>query len=689
MIGEAVSFSATASGGTTPYSYSWTWGDSTPTGTGQSPSHTFATQGTFTVTLRVTDSATPSHTLPVPKSIAVTPVLAADFTFTPTPPTAGDVVSFLGIATGGSAPYTFLWTFGDGDTGSGATVTHVFVLSGTYAVTLTVSDSAGHVATKPKFVNVSGPLAADFSFSTARPMVGEAVNFSATAAGGTPPYSYSWTFGDGGSGTVRDVSHTYASVGTFNVTLRVTDSAAHVRIISKSVTVTPRLAADFTSSPTDPVVVEDVNFTATATGGTAPYTYEWTFGDASSGSGSPVTHDYATEGRFSVKLTVSDSAGHAVTVTKNVTVNPALGANLTVSQLRPVTGEPVAFSATASGGSPPYTFRWDFGDGSPAATGATVTHAYTAIGTWNVTVTTTDASGRRGVARTSLEVTPPLVGGFTVTPPSPVVGQRVSFNGTITSGSPPYTFAWSFGDGGTGQGEDVGHPYAVQGTFNVTMTASDSAGHRVVVVQSVRVFPILVATLSLSPLNPTIWESITFSATALGGSPPWKYNWTFGDSETGVGARVSHSYVSVGTFNVTLNVTDSQGRVATVLGVVSTTPALVADFTFGPGVPMPGRPIAFSPSVSGGTPPYTYNWTFGDESTSQKAEPTHRYDSSSFSASYRVVLAACDSAGHCTSASKDVTLVDWQQVVNIAGAGVVVAIVALWFVRRFLWRTRG
>jgi PKD repeat protein len=136
---------------------------------------------------------------------------------------------------------------------------------------------------------------------------------------------------------------------------------------------------------------------------------------------------------------------------------------------------PLTFTASATGGVPPYTFHWDFGE-SGSATRQTATHAYQSPGSFTVTLTVVDTAGTRATdsARATLAAGPVVASaGLDLTG---TAGAALTFRGTASGGVSPYGWTWTFGDGGAATGEIVTHSYGGEGAFTVTLTVTDSAG---------------------------------------------------------------------------------------------------------------------------------------------------------------------------------------------------------------------
>ncbi len=156
-------------------------------------------------------------------------------------PSSGDAplaVTFGGTASGGRPPYSYAWTFGDGTTGSGGNLTHTYTAPGAYRANLTVTDAGANVTTASVTVTVAAPLTV---LATAAPSSGPApltVRFMGATAGGTSPVSFLWTFGDGGSSTAQDPTHTYAAAGPYVAIVRAVDASGATASSSVTVVVT-------------------------------------------------------------------------------------------------------------------------------------------------------------------------------------------------------------------------------------------------------------------------------------------------------------------------------------------------------------------------------------------------------------------------------------------------------------------
>ena len=345
------------------------------------------------------------------------PTLSASFTYSPSSPQTGQTVSFTGSASGGTSPYSYSWSFGDGSTGIGSSAKHTYSSAGTLTVVLTVKDNGlpQETTTSQQSITVSGappPLTASFAFSPSSTQAGQHVTFTASAGGGTSPFTFSWSFGDGSTGTGSPATHTYSSAGSYTVILTVKDSSSSPQTAASQITFAvtsppPPISASFTLSPSLPSAGQSVSFTAYASGGTSPYSYLWSYGDGSSGTGLQVTHTYNSDGTYQVTLTVADSQGNTSTGVESVVVGKSsLQDGFTYSPISPQPSDNINFTGSARGGAPPYTYSWDFGNGA-SASGASATYSYATAGSYMVTLTVIDSTSHSNNTSQSLTIYSP------------------------------------------------------------------------------------------------------------------------------------------------------------------------------------------------------------------------------------------------------------------------------------------
>jgi PKD repeat protein len=225
-------------------------------------------------------------------------------------------------------------------------------------------------------------------------LLNEPVFFTATLSSGTPPISYSWSFGDNSSagpnaGAV--VSHTYDAIGSYTV---VVTAQNIVGIVSRSaqLIVTTELPGQPSITHSTPTLLNTpINFTATVIGGTNPISYAWSFGDgtpSSTNARPTVSHTYHMTGTYTVVATASNVAG-SVDHTAVVTVEAEAITGLSISHSAILsTHIPIVFTATKETGTPPVTYGWSFGDGSDPIfnAGPVQPHIFAETGNYSVTV---------------------------------------------------------------------------------------------------------------------------------------------------------------------------------------------------------------------------------------------------------------------------------------------------------------
>jgi PKD repeat protein len=480
--------------------------------------------------------------------------------------------------------------------------TFTFVESGTYTVTLTGVDSCGGTsAPVVRVIQILEPQALSVT-TAATPGAGNApltVSFASSPTGGVPDassqYLYDWDFGDGSAhSTAQNPTHVYAAGSgpgpwLYTASVTVTDfypvpvppGIRHTATANVTITVyagmTVVASATTPTSGSKPLTVD---FNAAVSGGDGNYSYLWYFGDGATSTLANPTHVYSTAGTYFAYVVVNDTASHNATSNQVViSVYDPLIVTANASPSAGIVPLAVAFSAAANGGDNNYTYTWDFGDGSPTATGALVNHTYTTAaptGTvYTVNLHVVDGVGHFADKVLTVNAYQALTASIAASTTSGTTPLVVNFTSTVAGGDGAYTYLWNFGDGTTANTANPTKTYNSGGNFSVTLTVTDGASHVVIsnTINMTAWSPMTVAS-SATPTNIIVGQSITFTAQALGGDGVYTYSWTFGDGTTGTGATVNHTY-AVGprpsfTYTAYVVVTDTAGHSVTGANIVIT-----------------------------------------------------------------------------------------------------------------------
>jgi PKD repeat protein len=469
--------------------FQWDFGDEI-TQFGAHTTHVYTSPGVYSVVLTVTDEdgASGSATTTV---IVNNVIPKALLTFSQT--AFEDEVVYLS-GHGLDSPshihtLTYTWDFGDGNTGSGREVTHVYTNEGIYTVTLTVTDAWGDSGSDSITVSVINPPPIADAGWIQYSHEESGVNFIGTGLD-TPSdqslLTFSWDFGDGMGGSGASQTHTYSIAGTYFVTLTVTDDDGGVgrdRIPVVVENVQPTADAGM-----DQIVNEDETVYFNGIGSDIPsdlpfLTYSWDFGDGSAGSGANPAHVYTQSGEYLVLLTIMDDDGatscdELMVTVENVAPTANGGSDRTVNE-----DALVMFSGSATdtpSDQMVLIYEWDFGDGSAPGAGFKFAHSYQQVGIYTVTLTVTDDDGAFAKDTVNVNVNNVAPTAF-AGPDLRVTGclRYLYFQGMgldSPSDRSSLTYHWSFGGGSSASGIFSQHLFTTSGTYTVTLTVTDDDG---------------------------------------------------------------------------------------------------------------------------------------------------------------------------------------------------------------------
>jgi PKD repeat protein len=457
-FGTLVDFSNISFGG---QSYSWSFGDGTFSSDFE-PSHTYATDGTYTVTLIVINGVCDDiYTETITVISAPTASVASDVD-------AGCVSFDVQYDAGASinvASYDWLFQGGTPSTSSIANPSVTYDAAGVYDTRLIVTSPSGLKDTADLVDYITASDVPSGGFTVTNSFL--AADFTYTGTGAT---SVTWDFGDGTTGSGLTTSHTYGSPDDYTVVMTATNLCGTItdqQIID--IAIPP--SASFTSNffPAD-VLCEGFVAAFVANDQNNLDTYQWTFA-----GGTPTTSTipnptvtYNVAGSYDVKLVVTNSIGtDSIIVSDHVVIEPApIAAFMVIVNQLTATFTNTSADAT--------TYSWDFGDGN-SSTAPNPTHTYAMGGVYTVTLTATSACGT-DVFTQQISANSTPIAGFTSDVTEGCVDLTVTY--TQTSTGSPTAYQWSF-EGGTPSTSTSPTPvvtYSTAGTYDVELTATNAAG---------------------------------------------------------------------------------------------------------------------------------------------------------------------------------------------------------------------
>lgn len=636
-------------GGGTILTWNWNFGDpgsgTNNTSTLQHPTHIYNLQGTYTVTLSVTNSN--QCVKDTSMTVTVNPKPAAMFTYTAA--CVGDSTYFTDISTApGSSIQSWNWDFGDGGTSTAQHPAHAFSTSGTYQVTLTVKNLLNCIDSVVIPVIARAKPVAAYTYTSYFCPAGK-VDFQdiSTATGATITERL-WIFPTMTVTGSPNPSYVFPTTNVWDtVKLIVTDTYGCRDTIRDSVFVKPAFAFTFTNDTNNCEGYAMRFFPKNNTPGDSLYSVTWNFGDPMSGSANTSnqfkpTHVFTAPGIYVVKMKSYNSDNCVDSVLREVRVWAPPRPQF--SYLSVPCDSTIHFTDSTQfiGDGPIVNWTWRWGDGGVTSIGSPgpgdTSHLYVNAGIYPVTLAMTTIHGCVDSITKNVQRFPCIAAGFTHAD-TLCARYRIAFADTSLPVERIQQWKWSWGDGTpdtiyTTHSSPVYHTFPTHGTFNVSLEIQALVSGTTIIDNitaqvTVRPTPVTFFANPFVCLNqPTLFRDT--STTYGENNTQWRWNFSADPDDVSSVKNPVHKYDTAGVYDVKLWVANRFGCADSLTKPTRVYGLPIAHFDNTPACT--GDPTFFTDqSVKSDTTLGTWRWFFGDPSTirdsSNLKNPSYRYPS--------------------------------------------------------------
>ena len=554
---EVFTLSASASDPTRIKDYTWTIGSTVIADTSRTLEFSLSTYGAYDVTLLMEDINGCTNTLTVPGFMLVSGPRAD---FAPIGPGGcqNSTIGFTDLSVPAGAPIVqWTWSYGDGSQQSytAPPFTHTYAETGSYNVTLAIKDNfnCADTITRNNVVLITKPIAAFKADTFYCPLA--PLQFVDTSSGSG--LTYNWTFGDGGSSTLQNPTHSYAlGDNSYTVKLVIRDMVGCADSVTKTSYINIRSPrSDFDILDTAGICLPLQ--TTFIFQGTNYQSFYWDFGDGGISTATNPSHFYNNYGSYTPKLYLIGPGGCIDSAEALVNVyDVAAHTQIAIDPLTACNSLTANFNITTP---PGFKFYFHFGDGKvDSSQQTTLSHFYASPGNYFPLISYVDRFGcGAGVSAGPIRI-------YGALPIFDTDKREFCDNGDVfflnytLNNDPIISSVWDFGDGNTSTDSEPVHTYSQPGTYITTLTVTTLNQCVSVSTDTIRVFK--TPELSISGRD-TICvnrpEPFTGNLTLPDSTIRWQ--WTMGNGNTSATPTANGTYASSGNYNIQLIATNKLG----------------------------------------------------------------------------------------------------------------------------------
>ncbi len=552
--GTSISFSDTStySSGTIT-SWAWDFGDGN-TSSVQNPIHTYSLAGNYSVTLLVTSNLGCNGS--ITKTFIVNSKPNVQFSSSNLVGCLPAITNFQNNSTNIITP-TYLWNFGDNVSSVLQNPIHTYTTSGTFNVTLIIQNGNGCIDSliKPSFILVNESPSSNYSFSGGCANSNSNFLDNSSISSGTISTWY-WNFGDGNFSNSQNPTHTYATSGTYVITLTSTSTFSCSNTFSNTIIINSKPNVQFNGDNLMGCAPLNVNFISNSTN-TISSTYHWNFGDSGTSNLQNPSHLYIASGLYNVMLVVTNLGG----CSDSILISSYINANGTApmasfTSTNNCVNSSINFIDNSSVSTGSITnWAWNFSDG--VSTGyQNPIRTFSVAGVYSVTLTVSNSQGCFSTITKTLTIENKPVVNFISNNTTGCVPFLVNFinNSTPTTN---VIYNWNFNDTHISSLIDPINTFTSSGNYSIKLVVTTVGGCADSLIKTNYILAQSTPTSLFSLLSNTLTLPISLMTTLNNSINYTNVFWSFGDGTSSTLINPIHTYADTGKYNVCLTTYNS------------------------------------------------------------------------------------------------------------------------------------